>query len=803
MYRGRRSGTKAAHGGADKPKPVVKSADLSMDAGNNATILRQVEPEGPPPTGAAKVLATIKGAWQTRQTEDFGGDKEGFVRTTLRELIVYIVFIIVLCVLTFGMVNSSTYYYTKVLSELFLDNTNEAKGTFREASSVVDVWRFMRGPLVDGLYWETWYNGGNVTGDDQGFILHESKLLGVPRVRMLKVTNHSCEVHKDFEYDIKDCYADYSKADEDKKTFGLGIFPANKSRVYSSETAWKYTESKEIDGSDHQAKISKYGGGGFYQDLANNKADSLAIIQELHDNLWIDRGTRAVLFDFTVYNANINLFCQVRITAELPATGGLIPSWSFRTVKLLRYVTMMDYFVMACEIIFTFFIIYYLIEEVIEIKKNGCAYFKSVWNILDVIVVGISLVCIAFNVFCAQKVGQLLEDLLGKPDIFPDFEFLGYWQTQFNDIVAVAVFFAWIKIFKYISFNKTMNQLSGTLARCAKDMVGFTLMFFIVFLAFCQLAYLVFGTQIEDFSNIKNCIFTQLRIILGDFDFGAMEDANRILGPMYFFVYIFFVFFVLMNMFLAIINDTYAEVKSELDEQESDFEISDYFKRGYGKMMDKLGNKREKIVDIQKAVQSADMDGDGDIDFAEWRKELKARGYSDLEIETVFAKYDQDGDKILNSEERRKMIQDLEGQKADIDAEMSLRPRSARSKMSFDDDESDDEGEKSVISGVSMDEFQVLVRRVDRMEHSIGSIVSKIDAVLVKLEAMEKARKGRKESMTKILDSINEGDGSDEAKREQMAKMVKDELDKWDAEGEGEKRPSSSRPKSRKPKDDQ
>ena len=30
-----------------------------------------------------------------------------------------------------------------------------------------------------------------------------------------------------------------------------------------------------------------------------------------------------------------------------------------------------------------------------------------------------------------------------------------------------------------------------------------------------------FFTQIEDFSNIKNCIFTQLRIILGDFDFAV------------------------------------------------------------------------------------------------------------------------------------------------------------------------------------------------------------------------------------------------------------------------------------------
>ena len=32
-------------------------------------------------------------------------------------------------------------------------------------------------------------------------------------------------------------------------------------------------------------------------------------------------------------------------------------------------------------------------------------------------------------------------------------------------------------------------------------------------------------------------------------------------------------------MFLAIINDTYAEVKSDLATQKSEFEISDYFKR--------------------------------------------------------------------------------------------------------------------------------------------------------------------------------------------------------------------------------
>lgn len=49
-----------------------------------------------------------------------------------------------------------------------------------------------------------------------------------------------------------------------------------------------------------------------------------------------------------------------------------------------------------------------------------------------------------------------------------------------------------------------------------------------------------------------------------------------------------------------------------------------------------------------------------------------------------------------------------------------------------------------------------LTRRVDRMEHSIGSIVSKIDAVLVKMEGMEKAKVKRRENMNKILNSISE-----------------------------------------------
>lgn len=48
------------------------------------------------------------------------------------------------------------------------------------------------------------------------------------------------------------------------------------------------------------------------------------------------------------------------------------------------------------------------------------------------------------------------------------------------------------------------------------------------------------------------------------------------------------------------------------------------------------------------------------------------------------------------------------------------------------------------------------MRRVDRMEHSIGSIVSKIDAVIVKLEAMERAKLKRRDVLGRLLDGVTE-----------------------------------------------
>lgn len=50
--------------------------------------------------------------------------------------------------------------------------------------------------------------------------------------------------------------------------------------------------------------------------------------------------------------------------------------------------------------------------------------------------------------------------------------------------------------------------------------------------------------------------------------------------------------------------------------------------------------------------------------------------------------------------------------------------------------------------------FHSLLRRVLQLEQSIGSIASKIDSVVTKLEALERNKLKRKDLVGKLLDNI-------------------------------------------------
>ena len=109
------------------------------------------------------------------------------------------------------------------------------------------------------------------------------------------------------------CYGDYSESIEDTADF------APSHRRFTSADAWRYQNVLELDSNTHNGQLTSYSGAGSVQNLRETAADTRDIIRELKEGLWIGRGTRYVTVDFTIYNANVNLFCVIKLREEGPA----------------------------------------------------------------------------------------------------------------------------------------------------------------------------------------------------------------------------------------------------------------------------------------------------------------------------------------------------------------------------------------------------------------------------------------------------------------------------------------------------
>jgi len=63
------------------------------------------------------------------------------------------------------------------------------------------------------------------------------------------------------------------------------------------------------------------------------------------------------------------------------------------------------------------------------------------------------------------------------------------------------------QLFKYFEFNQSMSVLAMSINRSTRDLIYFSIMFSVVFLAFAQFSYIIFGTHMQDFSTFGDSVY--------------------------------------------------------------------------------------------------------------------------------------------------------------------------------------------------------------------------------------------------------------------------------------------------------
>jgi polycystin 2 len=107
-------------------------------------------------------------------------------------------------------------------------------------------------------------------------------------------------------------------------------------------------------------------------------------------------------------------------------------------------------------------------------------------------------------------------------------------------------------------------------------------MFSFVFMAFLTLFYLLFVGQMRSCSTLLQTAQMLFEMMLMNFDANGIHDADPVLGPLSFTLFIFLVVFVCMSMLITIINQSFRFVrdnaKKDLDE---DYEIMGFMLRKF------------------------------------------------------------------------------------------------------------------------------------------------------------------------------------------------------------------------------
>ncbi|OON13657.1 PLAT/LH2 domain protein, partial [Opisthorchis viverrini] len=491
----------------------------------------------------------------------------------IREIFFYVIFLILLLVITMSFRAPFGFSLKKHLEQSFFDDA------FTEMNTVEDFYAWARTTLIPRLRAKRWYNRDPPLYM-RGFLEDRTdRIIGYGLMRQLRVRPHSCNVYKMVTPVIKYCYATYDMFRQDEQAYGVGWIPFQGDDYRNnSMLEFQYSTASELDGVPYMGETNWYSGGGYSHMLRGTLEDMLKAIDFLESVHWIDFCTRAVIVQLTVYNPNINLFAIITVLIEKPGVGTLIPTYRIETANLFGTTgSQASALEIGFQVAYILALLCYLVKEIRNLYKQRCGYFREMWNYIEwFIIIGSFAAIAAYAYMIIATKEAVAEFSRTHGNIFMNFQFLAYWNEALTYLLAVICFFATLKLVRLFRFNQRVGLLGAVLRYAAHDLKYFMIVFMVIFMAFVLVFYLLYTDTLDGFRTFLSSVETSLQIILGKFDFTSMYERELILGPLMFAVFTLCIIFIVISMFLAILDESFHSVMQDIRLQSGDHEMTQF-----------------------------------------------------------------------------------------------------------------------------------------------------------------------------------------------------------------------------------
>mmetsp|Transcript_10421 Transcript_10421/g.23564 ORF Transcript_10421/g.23564 Transcript_10421/m.23564 type:complete len:922 (-) Transcript_10421:93-2858(-) len=140
------------------------------------------------------------------------------------------------------------------------------------------------------------------------------------------------------------------------------------------------------------------------------------------------------------------------------------------------------------------------------------------------------------------------------------------WLLNHRCAAYIVIYIQFLQLIFYFSAHPKMAVLTETVAKAMGNIIHFLMLFGILFVMLAFMAHWMLGEHLTVYGTYGDTVAAQGRMIYGEFIYA--NEADELHGVyvamywLYAFTFMMVVFFTLLNFFLAIIVDAFADVKN-------------------------------------------------------------------------------------------------------------------------------------------------------------------------------------------------------------------------------------------------
>ena len=338
-----------------------------------------------------------------------------------------------------------------------------------------------------------------------------------------------------------------------------------------------------------------FNGGAFLVYFSPEELQFLKEFSEFEEMELLDQRTNSLAIDMVTYNKDLNYFVYSAMIFQFGG-GGRIRKWIEVTpLQFQHYYRPIDQARAFFEILLLLVLVASISFRVITMRRkwtNYTSWCKKKYDSLSPaqirkrrrvkpewirrlqcvfsLFVLIELTAYAMAIVCAGMWIAIISiddsHAVIEYESVEFFDVFGYYaplRRAYQVVTSITGLLLCFRLMKYLQLNKALSLLSDTLSIAARDIFYYLFILISVLLGFVFMAYLSFGMTLEHYCTISNAFMYCFQIIVGSYDYFELERVDSVMAPLFFFLLSLLFTFVLLNIFIAILEKAYSIAKEK------------------------------------------------------------------------------------------------------------------------------------------------------------------------------------------------------------------------------------------------